>query len=181
MRNGPTILWILLVECNPDSNVSFNAHHAVIENATLSKYNNDVDTLYTALEKSKSDIIRNSGMYLEKMYKQFSIKDLKSGLNAEFSKYIRQNTDTWNETGDIDLYKIIRDWKRPYLNMGKDFCKPDPNDATIKALATKSVELSDKISAMKQNALHTTVGGSGGGTASHKGIIPGQATYLYGA
>ena len=67
MRNGPTILWILLVECNPDSNVSFYAHYSVIENTTLSIYNNDIDTLCTALEQAKSDIIRNGGTYPEKM------------------------------------------------------------------------------------------------------------------
>ena len=37
------------------------------------------------------------------MYKQLSIKALKSGSNAKFNEYIRQNTDTWNETGDINL------------------------------------------------------------------------------
>ena len=30
MRDGPTILWILLVEYNPESNVSFDPHYAVI-------------------------------------------------------------------------------------------------------------------------------------------------------
>ena len=109
MRNGPTILWILLVECNPDSNVSFYAHYSVIENTTLSIYNNDIDTLCTALEQAKSDIIRNGGTYPEKMYKRFSIKALKSVSNAEFNKYVRQNNDTWNETGNIDLYKLFWD------------------------------------------------------------------------
>ena len=74
MHDGPMILWILLVECNPDSNVSFDAHYAIIVNATFSKYNNDVNTLCTALKQAKSDIIRNSGTYPEKMYKQLSIK-----------------------------------------------------------------------------------------------------------
>ena len=88
------------------------------------KYNNNVDILCTALEKSKSDIIWNGGTYPENMYKQLSIKALKSGSNAKFNEYIRQNTDTWNETGDINLYKLFRDCKRQYLNMVKDFCKP---------------------------------------------------------
>ena len=81
----------------------------------------------------------------------------------------------------FNLCKLFWECKRQYLNMEKDFWKPDPKDAAIIALTIKSMDISDKISAMKQNALHTTVGGSGGGTASHKGIIPGQATYLYGA
>ena len=45
LRNEPTTICILLLEFNPDSNVSFGAHYAVIENATLSKYNNNIETL----------------------------------------------------------------------------------------------------------------------------------------
>ena len=57
--------------------------------------------------------------------------------------------------------------------MGKDFYKPDPKDAAIIALTTKSMDLSDKISAMNKNTSRTTGGGSGGGTASCKEIVPG--------
>ena len=35
------------------------------------------------------------------------------------------------------------------------------------------MDLSNKIAAMKKNALHTTGGGSDGGTGCREGIIPG--------
>ena len=60
----------------------------VIENAKLLKYNNDVNTVCTALEQAKSEIVLNGGMYPDKMYKQFSIKDLKSFSNSEFNEYV---------------------------------------------------------------------------------------------
>ena len=109
MRDGSTILWILLVECNPDSKISFDAHYAIIDNATFSKHNNDVNNSCTALKQAKSDIIRNCGTYPENIYKLFSIKELKSGSNAEFNEYVCQKTNTWNETGNIDLYKLFWD------------------------------------------------------------------------
>ena len=56
--------------------------------------------------------------------------------------------------------------------MGKGFCKPDPKDATIIALTTNSTEISDQIASMKKNTPRTTIGGSGGGTASREGIVP---------
>ena len=67
MCNGPKILWILLVECNTDSNIRFDAHYTLIENVTFSKYNNDVKTLCTTLKQAKYDIIRNRGMYPNNM------------------------------------------------------------------------------------------------------------------
>ena len=94
VRNGPTILWILLMEFNPDSNVSFDAPYAVIENATLMQYNNNAATLCTAIEQAKYDIIWKSRTYTDNMYKKFSIKALKSVSNEEFNEYVRQNTDT---------------------------------------------------------------------------------------
>ena len=57
--------------------------------------------------------------------------------------------------------------------MGNYFWKPDPKDNSITALTTKSMELSDKIAVMKQNALHTTGGVSGGGLASCEGSVMG--------
>ena len=122
--NVPTIILISLVKWNPDTNISFDAHYSVIDNTTLSKYNNNVDTLCTAIKQSKSDIILNSGTYPEKMHKQFLIKALNYVSNAKFNEYVHQNTNTWNESSDIDLYKFLRDCKRQYLNMVKDFCKP---------------------------------------------------------
>ena len=166
MRDVPTIIWILLVKFNPESNVSFDAHYAVIDNTTLPKHNNDVDTLWTALKKSKSDIIWNGGTYPEKIYKRILVKVLKSGSNAEFNEYVRRKNGTWNETGNIDLYKFFQDWKRQYLNMVNYFFKPDPKDSAIIALTKNSMYLSDKIASMKQNAPRTTVSGSDGGTAS---------------
>ena len=85
MRDGPMILWILLVECNPDSNVSFDSNFSVTENVTLSTYNNDVKNLCTGLKQSRFAIIRDGEMYPEKIYKRLSIKDFKSGTNAKFN------------------------------------------------------------------------------------------------
>ena len=144
MHDGPMILWILLMECNTDPNISFDAHYAVIENATLSKYKNDVNTLCTALKQAKSDIIGNGRTNPENMYKRLSIKALKSVLNAKFNKYICQKTNTWNETGDIRFYNFFQDCKRKYLNTGKDFCKTNPKDAAIIVLTTKSMKIFDK-------------------------------------
>ena len=126
-----------------------------------------------ALEQSKYDIIWNIGTYPENMCKQLLIKFLKSVSNSNFNEYVWQKTDTWNEIGDINLYKLLRDCKMQYLNMGNNFFKPDPKDDSIIALTTKPMNLSDKFGAMNKNMLWTTGSGSGGVKASHKGIVPG--------
>ena len=87
------------------------------------------------------------------MYKRFLINDLRSGSNAEFNEYVRRKTNTWNETGNIDLYKLFQDYKRQYLNNIKDFFKPDPKDDSIIALTTKPMNLSDKFGVMNKNML----------------------------
>ena len=135
--DGPTMLQMIIQVINPTTRVGVSDFKMEIKNATLPKYNNNVQDMLDYMEMNHKEIIRHGFTHPDYVMHLFTA--LLTSKNDIFRSMIQREKDKRELGDDVDPDSLVGKVTTKFNNMvlQKLWNRTDPKDATILALSTK--------------------------------------------
>jgi len=119
MRDGPTMLYLLLQHITPSTKVKTIAYQTKIETMRIDKYGYDVSKYLTAMEATRIEAVRKGGTISNYTLHLFNgLLDPKTVLCEEFRGAIQRKRDDWEEGDEsITAATLMVSAKNKYNNL----------------------------------------------------------------
>jgi hypothetical protein len=179
MRDGPTMLFVLLEAINPSTKVRTLALQSKIDTARVTDHGGDITNLLTYMESIRILSERKGAKITNYELRLFeALLDEKSIVNEEFRGMLQRKRDDWEQGHDITAADIIRTATTKYNNL---VARKLPNGknawSASQAKSDKLMALTTQLTQLKQQLEDKKSGGgeSGRGRGSNYGNGKGRS------
>ena len=150
--DGPTMLKLLMDECNPSIRVGVESLKLKIENTRLQQHNNDVSKCMQSIQTNYRLILEAEGTHDNLIRDVFNA--LLSSNNTNFHNYFNLEKMKWQSGKEYKYEELCKSACDIYTNMktNGDWTRVDPKDAQIAALTTQVSHLKKNSDGNKYNA-----------------------------
>ena len=143
--DGPSLLYSILRRVKPHTRIGVATYKTLIANATLAKFNNNLETMLDNM-KSNFEKIEDLGKTHED-YILHLFDALLSSKNETFRNFIQRKKDEWEEGNEVNHTVLAHEATVKYNNMVSQhkWNQTDPKDAKIVALTSQLKDIQKKL------------------------------------